>query len=66
MSERVEFWAHVDRMELQSLPMKRGDRVTLWNEVCSCDECRKAYARVRVTVEIIEPADERGEAKGDE
>lgn len=54
MSERVVFEAHVDRMSLQNLPTGRGESVRFWNAVCRCEECEKAYVRVRVTVEVIE------------
>ncbi len=56
MSEKTIFEAHVDRMELSNLPVRRGESIRFWNAVCRCEECAKAYVRVSVTVETIDAA----------
>lgn len=56
---KTTFEAHVDRMELSKPPVSRGDSIRFWNAVCNCPECREAYVRVRVTVEVIEGSEER-------
>lgn len=52
--EPVVFYAHVDRTDLSKPPIRRGESLRFWNAVCQCDECVQVYARVRVTVEVID------------